>query len=174
MPGQISGWPASHGSGEGGGTDLPALCGSQRWSRRLCGLVVGVAGDPGIDLGPGSLQPRSHLVGVGKVGSGQQNGADEELPVGRQLPPGPCPPVRAKAVVGEHQDIGVGCSGQRSGGTAGVWGQRVGRRNARLAARIWPVERSSAIAVRHRGKVKFAPSGKRSIACPPASDAARS
>ena len=84
--------------------------------------LVGVAGDPGVDLGPGSFQPRAQPIGLGKLGSRDQNCADEQLAVDRQLPPRPCPPVRAKAVVGEHEDIGARCSDQRSGGTSGVGG----------------------------------------------------
>ena len=87
---------------------------------------VGVAGDPGVDLGPGSFQPSAQLIGLGKFGGWEQSRADEQLPVDRQLPPGPCPPVRAKAVVGEHKDIGARCSGHRSGDTSGVRGQRIG------------------------------------------------
>jgi hypothetical protein len=37
--------------------------------QRLADLTrVGVAGDPGIDLGPGSFQPRAQLIGLGKFG----------------------------------------------------------------------------------------------------------
>ncbi|MDT5167686.1 MAG: hypothetical protein QOD02_1005 [Mycobacterium sp.] len=95
--------------------------------QRLADLTrVGVAGDPGIDLGPGSFQPGAQLIGLGKFGGWEQSRSDEQLPVDRQLPPGPRPPVRAKAVVGEHKDVGAGCSGHRSGGTSGVRGQRIG------------------------------------------------
>jgi hypothetical protein len=58
--------------------------------QRLADLTRGgVAGDPGIDLGPGSLQPRAQLIGLGKFGGWEQSHADEQLPVDRQLPPGP-------------------------------------------------------------------------------------
>ena len=105
---------------------MPALCGSQRWSRRSTGLVAGVAGDPGIDLCPGSFQPWAQLVGLRKLRSRDEGRADKQLPVDRQLPPRPCPPVWAEAVVGEYKDIGVGRPADRSGGTAGARRQRIG------------------------------------------------
>ena len=40
--------------------------GRQRRSHRSSGLVVGVAGDPGIDLCPGPFQPWAQLVGLRK------------------------------------------------------------------------------------------------------------
>jgi hypothetical protein len=81
---------------------------------------VGVVGDPGVDLGPGSFQPRAQLIKLGKFGGWEQSRTDEQLPVDRQLSPEPCRPVRAKAVVGEHKDIGARCSGHRSGDTSGM------------------------------------------------------
>jgi hypothetical protein len=45
--------------------------------------LVGVAGDPGVDLGPGSFQPRADLIGLGKLGSRDQTCADEKLAVDR-------------------------------------------------------------------------------------------
>ena len=133
-----------------------------------------MAGDPGIDLGPGLFQPGAQLIGRRKLGCLDQNGADEQLPVNGKPPPGPCPPVRTKAAVGEHEDICTRCSGHCSGGTSGARGQRMRLSQRAAAARIPPVERSSAIAARHRGVVKFAPSGNRSSACPPPNDAASS
>ena len=45
-----------------------------------------MAGDPGIDLGPGLFQPGAQLIGLGKLGGRDQNRANEQLPLDGQLP----------------------------------------------------------------------------------------
>jgi hypothetical protein len=43
--------------------------------------VVGMSGDPGIDLGPSSFEPGLQPIRRWNIGGRYQNGADEQLPV---------------------------------------------------------------------------------------------
>ena len=95
-----------------------------------------MAGDPGVDLGPGSFQPRAHLIGLGKLGSRDQICADEQLPVDRQPPPGPCPPVRAKPLWVSTRTLALGAPVTAAVAPAMCGGSVWDRHNARLAARI--------------------------------------